>query len=82
VKNAANFDEQFDADFVAWWGSLLPSQSATSVRDWSPIAKPGVNGLLSMVAALFFWGDSCGPTSAWMKCMEEVVEALTALVSE
>ena len=82
MKNVANFDEQFNADFVAWWGSLLPSQSATSVRDWSPIAKPGVNGLLSVVAALFFWGDSCGPTSAWMKCMEEVAEALTALAGE
>ncbi|EDR03724.1 uncharacterized protein LACBIDRAFT_331239 [Laccaria bicolor S238N-H82] len=82
VENAVKFDKDFDADFGAWWGGLLRAQSVTSVRDWSPIAKPGVNGLLSVVAALFFWGDSCGPTSAWRKHMGEVVEAFKALVSE
>jgi hypothetical protein len=78
-KDAGKFDMQFDTEFLAWWGSLLPG---TAAADLSPISKPGINGFLSVIAALFFWGASCGPTPAWGKRTEDVSKALTKLVSE
>ncbi|EDR13013.1 uncharacterized protein LACBIDRAFT_322408 [Laccaria bicolor S238N-H82] len=71
------FPSWFTSYFLAWWGSLLP---ATAGEDLSPIAKPGINGLLSMMAGLFFGGASCGPTSAWAECLEDVSVALASLV--
>ena len=78
-KDASEFDLQFNADFLAWWDSLLPG---TAGGDFSPIAKPGINGLLSVMAALFFWGASCGTTSAWAERLEDVSDALANLVGE
>ncbi|EDR06994.1 uncharacterized protein LACBIDRAFT_328415 [Laccaria bicolor S238N-H82] len=49
-------------------------------EDLTPITKPGINGLLSMMATLFFWGASCGPTSAWAERLEDVSAALANLV--
>jgi hypothetical protein len=78
-KDAGKFNLQFDADFLAWWGSLL---LATAGGDLSPIAKPGINSLLSVMATLFFWGTSCGPTLAWAERLEDVSAALANLVGE
>lgn len=76
VNEKISFNSQFEADFSAWWAILLPEKSTASC-----IAKPGVNGLLSIVAALFFWGSSGGQSSAWAKSLKNVVEALTELVA-
>ncbi len=40
--------------------------------DWGKICRPGVNGILSVMAALFFWGDAIG-------CADEQVTWLEAL---
>ena len=76
VNEKISFNSQFEADFSAWWAILLPGKSTASC-----IAKPGVNGLLSIITALFFWGSSSGQSSAWAKSLENVVEALTELAA-
>lgn len=72
---------EFGHAFMAWWTSLQPKwrQSAgaplaKTPGDYDDIRKPGVNGLLSAVAALFFWGLACGSDGrgGWLGAVEEV----------
>ncbi|KJA13978.1 hypothetical protein HYPSUDRAFT_209087 [Hypholoma sublateritium FD-334 SS-4] len=59
IKNVAGFANGFSA----WWGAMQPSwrmndsdgNASDDDRDWEKIRHPGINGLLSVVAALFFW---------------------------
>lgn len=78
IKNVA----RFAADFSAWWRGLQPEWRRASSNvgpaggDWTHIRRSGVNGLLSVVAALFFWGDIVRGTPAravWLKAMEDVL---------
>ncbi|CAA7268956.1 unnamed protein product [Cyclocybe aegerita] len=58
---------KYAAKFWLWWAALQPrwrpgmdedGELVTSAveGDWEPLRRPGVNGLLSVLAALFFWG--------------------------
>jgi len=61
-----NFDgAKFDKQFKLWWLHLQPAwrrETDNEVAwgsvggDLMPLRKPGTNGLLSVVAGLFFWG--------------------------
>ncbi|KAF9047241.1 hypothetical protein BJ165DRAFT_1344465 [Panaeolus papilionaceus] len=56
--------KDFKDEFWTWWTSLQPEwrvDNGTVITgrvdgDWSALVVPGVNRLLSVVAALFFWG--------------------------
>ncbi len=58
--------EIYSSNFSAWWRSLQPAwrlDGATdllrrSEGDWTHLQRSGVNGLLSVVAGLFFWGSA------------------------
>ncbi|KAF8200837.1 hypothetical protein BJ912DRAFT_843931 [Pholiota molesta] len=43
--------------------------------DWEPLRQPGINGLLSLVAGLFFWGSAArdAPTAgdAWSRFVDD-----------
>lgn len=77
-------------DFTAWWQSLQPKwRSANSNKakqpngDWDCIRCSGSNGVLSVVAALFFWGDAVQNTPArttWLEAMEDVSYVLAQLL--
>ncbi|KJA14669.1 hypothetical protein HYPSUDRAFT_102262, partial [Hypholoma sublateritium FD-334 SS-4] len=62
IKNIA----AFAADFTAWWQNVQPAWRTESATDqmphvegnWEDIRCPGLNGLLSIIAALFFWGNA------------------------
>ncbi len=42
--------------------------------DWEKIRRPGVNGLLSVMAALFFWGDVTGRADEqWLEALKDVL---------
>ncbi|KDR76064.1 hypothetical protein GALMADRAFT_15531, partial [Galerina marginata CBS 339.88] len=58
--------DQYGTSFLAWWTVLQPdwrlSDDKKSINvdatgeDWESLRKPGLNGLVSVVAALFYWG--------------------------
>ena len=78
----------FESDFLAWWTSLQPKWRhdgagllRTGGNDWEPLRRTGVKGLLSVLAALFFWRYAIGKgeTEAWEKSLDDVVWALQGL---
>ena len=81
----------FKADFHVWWQSLQPDwrrvdstkNSKQPEGDWGCIRQSGPNGLLSVVAALFFWGDAVQNTSArtaWLEALTDVSYVLEQLL--
>jgi hypothetical protein len=71
-----------------WWGSLQPewrekdADGSWSVargyggggREWGPLYQWGVNGVLSVVASLYFWGCSVPETgrAEWEAAVNDV----------
>lgn len=51
--------------------------------DWTDIRLSGTNGLLSVLAALFFWGDAVHargtPTTAWLEALGDVAYVIERL---
>jgi hypothetical protein len=79
---------KFESDFLAWWTSLQPKWRhhgskllRTGGNDWEPLRRTGVNGLLSVLAALFFWRYAIGKgeTLVWERSLDDVVWALQGL---
>ncbi len=55
-------EQEFSTAFSAWWQNLQPEwrpakniNDSQEAEDWDAIRCSGVNGLVSVVAALFFW---------------------------
>lgn len=82
----------FAKEFSAWWQSLQPEWRTVgaddhlprTIKDWEEIRRLGINGLLSVVAALFFWGlavQNKGSTlrSAWLNALHDVAYVLEQL---
>ena len=76
--------KRFATDFAAWWKSVQPDwrradSNGNLIRqdgDWGNIHHSGANGLLSVVAALFFWGKCVRGTpacAAWRKALDDVL---------
>ncbi len=89
IKSVSKFAESF----AAWWSTMQPSWRVANSRDelsgdWEKIRRPGVNGLLSVMAALFFWGDAMKNTEAasnneqatWLKALNDVMYVLESLI--
>ncbi|KAF9038719.1 hypothetical protein BJ165DRAFT_1352588, partial [Panaeolus papilionaceus] len=77
-------------EFRRWWVSLQPDwRVKDSVvvggqidGDWKGLVYPGINGLLSVVACLFFWGMACdtaGDKRAWVSAFLDCTVAFRAL---
>jgi hypothetical protein len=81
----------YASEFSTWWTNLQPAwrteggggELARGTGDLEGLRRPGVNGLLSVVAALFFWGVSLGKDreecGAWGTGVDEVAWVLSAL---
>ncbi|KAJ3510788.1 hypothetical protein NLJ89_g4476 [Agrocybe chaxingu] len=77
--------------FKAWWKGLQPAWrvvdgkvvSKSMSGDWSSLRLPGINGVQSIVAGLFFWGLSASPKvrtrKAWTVAVEECTEVFEQL---
>lgn len=88
IKNLSNFIREFDA----WWRVLQPAwrhDDDTDLlrrdgEDWECLRCSGVNGLLSVLAALFFWGchvrESVTFKSRWSEALEDVSYAVSKLL--
>ncbi|PPQ74201.1 hypothetical protein CVT24_012720 [Panaeolus cyanescens] len=59
--------QAFSKEFKQWWVTLQPEWRVVAGEvdiekkdgDWSQLLYPGANGLLSVVACLYFWGLNC-----------------------
>ncbi|KAF9044029.1 hypothetical protein BJ165DRAFT_1528604 [Panaeolus papilionaceus] len=84
---------EFKTEFWTWWTSLQPEWRVDNGAvitgrvdgDWSPLVVPGVNGVLSVVAALFFWGleaqDKRAPRDAWLVAVRDCTTAFQKLAA-
>lgn len=85
--------EKYEQQFLMWWYHLQPAWRRENDRDvaWGSIngdlthmRKPGTNGLLSVIAGLFFWGMNAETgTAHWEKfiiCVNDVQAVMSALV--
>jgi hypothetical protein len=84
--NLAGQLDKLGSDFWSWWGSLQPEWRVEFQRsngDWEVLRKPGANGLVSVLAALFFWGtalgDGCKDTVDWCQAVADMQWVLEQL---
>jgi hypothetical protein len=73
----------FEREFKGWWTAIQPAwrivdgQVDTSITqgDWASLRLPGLNGILSVVGALFFWGlaaqGKTAPHAAWLAAVKD-----------
>lgn len=98
VTNADLFGNKWQAWWIALqpdWRELesednLPSPKETYGDDWSGLIKPGPNGVLGVVACLYWWGCTvqkkvegikvAGNIVEWMQAVEDVGWVLEGLV--
>ena len=84
---------EFERAFNLWWTELqrerhVPSTEKTNVgRDvggWEHLRKPGLNGLVSLLAALFFWGlrvrDSDTDRMCWSAAVDDSLAAIKKII--
>lgn len=78
---------KYEASFWEWWSVIQPDWRLEDgelvcecvVGDWEALRLPGINGVVSIVVALFYWGlevleDSRGQ-SCWVSAVEECHDA-------
>lgn len=82
----------FATDFIAWWQSLQPKWRIDNARtnangdvSWEEIRRPGVNGLLSVLAGLFLWGRAIrnakpAAKKHWLESVNDVSFVITQLL--
>ncbi|KAJ7919706.1 hypothetical protein B0H13DRAFT_1523398, partial [Mycena leptocephala] len=88
VPNPADYA----AGWQRWWDSLQPAwrkkgkdgkwttdEYGEGGREWGPLYQWGVNGMLNVVASLYFWGSAVagGVDSEDMRTWEEAVGDVT-----
>lgn len=89
IKNIGSFSVQFNA----WWTSLQPDWRTNGPdtvllrdgEDWECLRRPGLNGLLSVIAALFFWGRAMQKLPAdagatWLEAVDDVSYSIAQLL--
>ncbi len=89
INSVATFAKEFNA----WWASLQPAWRTDGGRgvlrrdgeDWECLRCSGINGLLSVLAALFFWGcavqkSKAATKSAWLRALDDVSYSITQLL--
>lgn len=89
IKNVSSFANEFNT----WWASLQPAwrtDDASRVLrrddgDWECLRRPGLNGLLSILAGLFFWGcavqkSTATARSAWLDAVDDVSYSIAQLL--
>lgn len=82
---------QYEKDFLTWWRALQPAwrlakngNLTRSDGDWEPLNRPGVNGLLTVLAGLFYWGLTVQKKRAafrnWSHAVKDVIFVMKKLV--
>ena len=92
-RPAIKSTSEFQATFAKWWESLQPDWRLSAsgevivselAGDWGGLRKAGRNGILSVMAALFFWGFSLkGMVNAehegWRMATDDCLRVLNTL---
>lgn len=84
----------YEAEFMLWWAALQPSWRKSDdgslifsklVGNWEVLWRPGLNGILSVLAGLLFWGvalRNAGSTrKGWNKAVSDCLLVLTSLAA-
>ncbi|KDR76072.1 hypothetical protein GALMADRAFT_139832 [Galerina marginata CBS 339.88] len=84
---------QFVIEFSQWWASLQPDWRLSTDEevlfeevdgDWEVLRRPGINGLVSVLAALFFWGLAAAAAQdgvdKWAACVTDCLTACRRLL--
>jgi len=81
--------EEYQKGYWSWWRSLQPTwrkfEADTTARDtgdWAAMDKPGVNGWLNVVVALFLWGNALREARADFGSWHHVVEDATWVLEQ
>ncbi|PPR07319.1 hypothetical protein CVT26_013679 [Gymnopilus dilepis] len=85
----------FEEKFIKWWASVQPEWRISNAgdidvsaagSDWEDLYKPGLNGIYSIIVALFYWGlavkAGSGEHSRWLNAVKDVDFALTNLLGD
>ncbi|KAJ3494137.1 hypothetical protein NLJ89_g10871 [Agrocybe chaxingu] len=86
--------KQYGKDVERWWATLQPAWrrgrdgkiiSDSFDGDWTALRRPGINGLYSVWAALFYWGiNTEGNATArarWLRAVQDCHAVLLKLIS-
>lgn len=82
----------YGTDFTLWWQGMQPEwrilRGGKLLRvaggDWEVLNRPGVNGLLSIMAGLFFWGfEVCDSSNKgeWLDMVVDVEYVVSQLLA-
>ena len=82
-----------ETSFQAWWKGLQPGWQMSEDRltvldkmdgDWDQLRRPGLNGLLSIIACLFYWGCKAQGNKkhrvGWASAVEDCMLVLGQLI--
>jgi len=73
----------FERQFQQWWVTIQPVWRVSDRKllkdvvngDWDSLRRPGLNGIVSVLAALFYWGlavkQKPGKKKVWMAAVED-----------
>ncbi|KAJ7058988.1 hypothetical protein C8F01DRAFT_1085448 [Mycena amicta] len=91
--------KRYDEEFWIWWKVLQPQwrkaktdwpamdavQKGNEGESWTTLRVPGKNGLVSVVASLYWWGRDGvlkeGPVPEWSRAVKDVTWALHQMAS-
>lgn len=79
----------YEAMHLKWWLSLQPDWRLGEDEDvlnavdgdWGELKKPGINGLVSILASLFFWGSGMAAAGKKAKHWDSAVEDMITMFS-
>ncbi|KAJ7178543.1 hypothetical protein C8R43DRAFT_871984, partial [Mycena crocata] len=89
---------KYEREWWVWWGKLQPSwrekgedgrpveMSISACGNWSTLIAPGMNGMLSVVASLSWWGEAeekagTGVSEGWRAAVKDVIWVFNALMA-
>ncbi|PPQ76570.1 hypothetical protein CVT24_010516 [Panaeolus cyanescens] len=81
---------KFNEEFKLWWAGLQPEwrvENGVVINgkvdgNWMELFYPGKNGLLSVIACLYYWGLACQSAAdkkAWLSAISDCTVAFRAL---
>ena len=86
-----NDQAKYTASFWEWWSLIQPDwrrEDGELVRgrlvgNWEPLRRPGTNGIVSVMVALFYWGlkvlKDTRAQVGWLAAVEECLSAFRQL---
>ena len=84
--------KSYETEYMLWWAMLQPAWRRSNTGsiifskvdgDWESLRRPGLNGLLSVMVGLLFWGitlrENKGDRKTWNKAVSDCLLVITCL---